>query len=246
MVPDCSALDLLRLSRESEMWEKYKKCGGMVGQKTRRRKRAKNWPCTMSIRYERLQQISARSLQESIKVLTLDQLISCYPTMATLPKGKEVMEQALKQIAEFWKVTALKEFDTIYEERDIKAKFEQLDELIADAKTRKQAFESNQHSDPAHGPVVLASLTPEIIVESHLKTQGNQRLSELEKRLNGLKFDNDKLLDELNTINCQIQTVAESILQSFDQIDLSVEAAQILPSRSELTDFLSEVANRMA
>jgi kinetochore protein NNF1 len=201
------------------------------------------------IRYQRLQQIGARSLQESIKALTLDRLLSCYPTTASLPKGSDVMEQALKQIAEFWRTTALKEFDTIYEERDIKAKFDELDKLIADARRRKEDYKERVQTqspiDPVDQPVFFGSLTPSTIIQANQTPQARHRLAELQSQLDLVKSENDRLLNQLTSLNRQIELTAASILDSLQQIDSSVEASRILPTRSELTEFLSVIASHM-
>lgn len=202
-----------------------------------------------NIRYLRLQQISARSLQESIKALTLDRLISCYPTTGSLPKGPDVMEQALNQIVEFWKTTALKEFETIYEERDIKKKFEELDAIIADARRRKDEYniKTQNHTsiDPGDLPVFFGSLTPSKIIQSNLAPQTRQRLADLQAQLAQVKSENEQMINQLTSLNHQIETAADDILNSLKQIDISLESSKVLPTRSELTEFLTAIASHM-
>ncbi|CAN6637947.1 kinetochore-associated protein Nnf1p [Trichomonascus vanleenenianus] len=187
-----------------------------------------------SIRYDRLNQISARSLEESVKFLTYERLATCYPTVASTTKGRQVLEQARNQIAEHWKVTALKEFDAIYDERKIKEKMVELDTLISQARER-QASES---PEPQDQPVNLEQLTPDHIVNAHLGLIKEQQIAELEKELASLREENRQLLDNAMTNNDKLQEISSSLQST---LDLQTETKD-LPSREAISQLVDKVS----
>lgn len=189
-----------------------------------------------SIRYERLQQISQRSLTESVKYLTTERLESCYPSIAKAPKGKQALQKARDQIANYWESSATKEFNAVFEERDVAEKMKQLDNLIDEAEQRKE----NKIDE---SPVYLDSLTPQRTVDSHLYPIKQQSVDKLEKELAELRAENEELLKQVNGDSESISNLAASIEEVFKDLDLSIQSTSLLPSRSELAKFTSSIAS---
>lgn len=187
-----------------------------------------------SIRYTRLQEISARSLQESIKQLTLDRVSSCYPTIASTPKGRQALQQAINQIVAYWQSTATKEFTEIYKERDIQTKMNELDNIIAEAVARRD-------SDDLQGtekPVVLSKLTPSQVVDSHLRPVLQQQISELEQELSEKKEQNSELIKQILSSKEMLRQVEQDLNKIYDNLNKATAATATLPDRSTLSEVI--------
>lgn len=195
----------------------------------------------LSVRYTRLTQISERSVIETIKLLTFPKLAACYPTIAATASGQYVLQQALAQIAKFFETSALREFSTIFEERNIAELFKQLDVLVAEARERKEKHSEDEvqkeaSEDGADAPVFLESLTPETIVSAHLAPIQLDKISSLQAELARLKQENATSAQTLLHSNAK----AKSLLQSIQDMasDLVEKAEPIrtapLPSRNEI------------
>ncbi|KAA8916435.1 hypothetical protein TRICI_001430 [Trichomonascus ciferrii] len=190
-----------------------------------------------SIRYDRLQKISQRSLQESVKFLTLQRMESCYPGIANAPKGKQALQKAMDQISNYWTTAATKEFDAVFEERDVKTKMKQLDELIHEAEQRRE----RQETEGSEGPIYLDSLTPQKVVDAHLRTARQETVEALEKELADLRAENEELLKAINNDGEALSNLSTAIQELFGELGSSVQSTSSLPSRSELATFTSEV-----
>jgi kinetochore protein NNF1 len=195
-----------------------------------------------SIRYKVLVQVAERSLQESIKALTLERLVECYAHIASRDKGRADLQKALLQTAEFWKTTALKEFKAVFEERDIKRKLGELDELVNEARQRKQAWEDRNKGE---GPVRLVELTPQDIALANLRDLKLRRISELEQQIQDLRTDNKRLQAEAVAKEDRLQHILTILSSSLADLELAAKGASGLPSRESLADFFSVVARRL-
>lgn len=84
-----------------------------------------------------------KALEESQKVLTDENVYSCYPNLVCTPNGKDLVDKVKQQLIDSWRDNTVKEFRSIFEERDIENKLNELDDLIAKAQERK-----NNGDDP--------------------------------------------------------------------------------------------------
>lgn len=190
-----------------------------------------------SIRYDRLQKISQRSLNESVKFLTLQRMESCYPGIANAPKGKQALQKAMDQISGYWTTAATKEFEAVFEERDVKNKMKQLDDLVNEAEKRRE----NQEKEGSEGPIYLDSLTPQKVVDAHLRTARQETVESLEKELSSLRAENEELLKAINNDRDALSNLSTVIQELLEELDVSVKSTASLPTRSELAAFTSEI-----
>ncbi len=96
------------------------------------------------IRFERLNQVCKRALEESMKALSDDNLKMCYPILADSKEGKDTISAVKDQLKESWSQNSQKEFDAIFKERDIEEKLNQLDDLIIQAQERQKSGDNKQ------------------------------------------------------------------------------------------------------
>ncbi|ANB15412.1 MIND complex subunit NNF1 [Sugiyamaella lignohabitans] len=194
---------------------------------------------TNSIRYQALVDLSSRCLEESIKYLTLDRVLACYPTIAKRPKAGQAMEQALKQVTNFWRRTAQKEFAAIFQERDIQAKLAELEQLIAEAYERRQL--SPELRKPWESPVFLDKLTPQNILASNLRQAKLERISQLKSKILLCQEENSSLKSELTDSQQMLSTLIESMQHCLRDLESTISAVNQLPERKDLIDFLSNI-----
>ncbi|CDO53796.1 similar to Saccharomyces cerevisiae YJR112W NNF1 Essential component of the MIND kinetochore complex which joins kinetochore subunits contacting DNA to those contacting microtubules [Geotrichum candidum] len=186
----------------------------------------------MSIRYNRLTQISRRALQETFKHFTYEKLASCYPTIASTPSGKHALEQALLQITKFFNDTALKEFDTIYKERNILPLMVELDNMIEDAKTRKN--KPAAELAPEEQPINLDQLTPEAIIQSHLIPLQRAEEARLKEQLDVLKRENQTILSQLKSESQRAMDMLDMLSKSIIDIQNINNSTNKMPPRPEV------------
>jgi kinetochore protein NNF1 len=211
-----------------------------------------------SIRYNRLTQISRRALQETFKHFTYEKLASCYPTIANTPSGKHALEQALLQITKFFNDTALvsyalkweliafllvitftnivlieqKEFDTIYKERNILPLMVELDNMIEDAKTRKNR--PAVELAPEEQPINLDQLTPEAIIQSHLIPLQHAEEARLKEQVDVLKQENQTLLNQLKSESQRAMDMLDMLSKSIIDIQNINKSSNKMPPRSQV------------
>lgn len=148
------------------------------------------------IRFERLQLVCRKALELSIKKsLSLDQIKTCYPSIAASEDGLRSLEIARLQIVDFWFENSLKEFKLIFDERGIEAKLNELDDLIVEAQQRQALSDAERTA--ADAPVHLPELTPDQIMEANVLQAKRSTLNSLELIRHQLRLDNDDLTDQL-------------------------------------------------
>lgn len=163
------------------------------------------------IRFERLQAVCTRALQESIKKsLDIEKIKKCYPTLASSEEGVKALEIARSQIIEFWLNNSLKEFELIFKERDIENKLNSLDDLIQLAKERSLSGSK---------PIQIDKLTPKEIIAANIDYKKRQTIKSLKLMYDQLIVDNNELFDELTAIGKESEAIKSDIERNFTSIN---------------------------
>lgn len=96
------------------------------------------------IRFQRLNQVCDKALEESMKALSDENLQMCYPTLSSTKEGKHEIQTVKDQLHESWSQNARNEFDAVFKERDIEAKLNELDDLILQAQEHQKSGDRTQ------------------------------------------------------------------------------------------------------
>lgn len=88
-------------------------------------------------RAKRLDEVYARALQYTLSKLSWQNFAECYPTVCR--RAEHVMKQVHEQTVSRLGNKCNAEFDRIVRERDVVAKLNELEGLIADAEARREA-----------------------------------------------------------------------------------------------------------
>lgn len=156
------------------------------------------------IRYKRLQLVCKKALEESIKKsLSLEQIKKCYPIIASSEEGVKSLEIARSQIINFWFNNSMKEFDLIFQERDIENGLDGLDEVIEKAKRRSL--------DKNDKPVEINKLTPEEIIQANIRLNRNSSTESLRLIHNQLRSENLQFFNQLNGLFEESQAIKTNL-----------------------------------
>lgn len=156
------------------------------------------------IRYKRLQLVCKKALEESIKKsLSLEQIKKCYPIIASSEEGVKSLEIARSQIINFWFNNSMKEFDLIFQERDLENGLDGLDEVIEKAKRRSL--------DKNDKPVEINNLTPEEIIQANIRLNRNSSTESLRLIHNQLRSENLQFFNQLNGLFEESQAIKTNL-----------------------------------
>ncbi|KAK7204898.1 Nnf1-domain-containing protein [Myxozyma melibiosi] len=208
-----------------------------------------------SLRHQRLIEIFQRSLQASTKALTFEKLAQCYPYVAE--HGQAGLREALNQAMKFWDSSSTREFYAILEERDVATKLAELEQLITEARDRKQRAEqaSSAQDDAAAAngvsedvemagcekQVYIESLTPEDIVKSHLIPVNLKEAEALEGRIQEVQSANRKILQKIESQEKEIDDLFGRITKSLDDLQKAASETDGLPDQAELFNSIDEI-----
>lgn len=101
-------------------------------------------------RAQRLQDVYSASLTRTLDKLSYENIATCYPTIAR--RASPVLHQVQTQMVQRLREKCEREFDSILATRDVVAKINDLEGLIADAERRRKEFKK---TDEIPTPYVL-------------------------------------------------------------------------------------------
>lgn len=158
------------------------------------------------VRYERLQMVCKKALEQTIKKgMDLNKIQECFPQLSTTPEGIHQLQVARNQIVKYWHDNGLAEFDLIFKDRNIERKLDELDEIIQKAQYRKQRNEET--------PVKVHELSPEEILLATVLSD-KEPVETLRLIYNQLCLDNQQLQQEMVEIVHETNEVEMDIDES--------------------------------
>lgn len=186
------------------------------------------------IRYERLKLVCKKALEQSIKKsLSIDQIKTCYPTIASTEEGQKSLEIARSQIIKFWHNNSTKEFDLIFKERNIETKLNELDEIIQRAQERK--LEGNE------APVQVDRLSPSDLIESSLSGTKKESIESLTMIYNQLCLDNMELYGQLNSLCEESETIKSDLKSLADLLSEDLKSLKDDDLRIRVDDLIATI-----
>lgn len=187
------------------------------------------------IRYERLRLVCKKALEQSIKKsLAIEQIKTCYPNIASTEEGQKSLEIARSQIIKFWHNNSTKEFDLIFEERNIETKLNELDEIIQKAERRKL-----EGSEP---PIEIDRLSPSDLIESSLLGTKKASIDNLTMIYNQLRLDNMELYEKLRALSEESETIKSDLNNLINLLSDDLQSLKGDSSITRLDDLLATVS----
>ncbi|CCJ29158.1 unnamed protein product [Pneumocystis jirovecii] len=165
------------------------------------------------LRAQRLEDLLAKSLSQTIKACSYEQVAKCFPALAK--NSPEVLRNAHKQVISFLQSSCEREFMSILKERDVVSRLNELDNLITNAKLRQESGEP---------PSILPTLlSPEHVVNSYLYPLKMKELSVLKEQLKNTQAKNTDSYKKVALQRDEIAHLALSIKKAIEELDLAVQ-----------------------
>ncbi|ODV60251.1 MIND complex subunit NNF1 ASCRUDRAFT_152726 [Ascoidea rubescens DSM 1968] len=154
-------------------------------------------------RFKLLERAAIIALKKSMDVLTLEKLSTCYPTLASNEEGLKALKNAELQVKEFWFKNSQNEFNNIFQEKSVKTKLDELDQII-----RESLQNFNNKSE--NGKLVIEDLKPDDVLLNNLYQNKVHYYNELISKYMEIKEKNKETARQIVTISqISTQTVGE-------------------------------------
>lgn len=160
-------------------------------------------------RATKLDEILDMSIKQTTRACSYEKLVSCFPTLART--DPETLKHAQEQVTEFLRTACRSEFDKILRERDAIARLNELDELIADARSRKEGGQA-----PMENP---SELGPEVVLRAHLLPVKRAELAALNDTLQSLQQENAEALERVEEQRREIELRTKVLRDSLATLD---------------------------
>lgn len=190
---------------------------------------------TEKIRYDRLNQVVKKAVEQTVKKLLMpEQLEKCFPTIAKMEGGPEALEMARKQIQKYFHSTCFKQFEHIFENRDIHNKLDQLDEIIAEAQRAKSL-------DSANSRVAVDKLTATQLIEATVALTRRDSIKKLTMIYDQLVLDNKQLFEELRNLATELDAVKQDIESSIAVLLSGIDEMKLLSLDLQMDVLMQQV-----
>ena len=183
------------------------------------------------VRYQRLNQVFDRALAQTVhKLESKERVVSCFPRYSSTLEGSSHLENCQAQLIEFMVRYCEREFQAILEERNVKVKLDELDDLISLAQSRleerkRQALvtakrkEGNArpiNSDLEQGLSAVDQLSSKKLLAAHLYTLRKDTVAKIDNRLQKVNALNNKIKDEITELEEEIEKSKSNINSLLD------------------------------
>ncbi|KAL8798458.1 MAG: hypothetical protein Q9182_006638 [Xanthomendoza sp. 2 TL-2023] len=187
-------------------------------------------------RAAQFQKLFGDALKHTLRTCSYSKFSSCFPTPAKY--APQTLTSIWQQITTKVEASAKKEFEDIMVERDVVAGLNELERLVAEAKSRQNS--GVEVREPPH------TLPPERLFLAHLAPYLTQTETELNAELKRLQSENEELMDGIQSQRQERERLVGGL--EFFIVDLE-RANEIMNSevdgngvRKELADITSLVA----
>lgn len=162
-------------------------------------------------RATKLDEILALSLKQTMRACSYEKLVSCFPTLAQ--KDPETLKHAQEQVNDFLATACQSEFHKILGERETVMRLNELDNLIADAKRRK---------DSGAPPIreTLSDIAPDIILRAHLMPLKREELKQLNMKTLAIQKENMNGLANLESQRRYIEQGTRTLRESLRELEV--------------------------
>ena len=188
------------------------------------------------IRYDRLNLVCRKALEQVMKkALSLEQIKSCYPTIARTPEGLGSLEAARDQVINFWLTNSTKEFALLFSERELETKLNELDDIILLAQRRKNA----RSELPSH----IDKMSPTKIIDATVVSESGPSVENLTMIYNQLCVDNEELFHELKQMTVEGEEIKSDINSLLKMLEKEMETLNLERSEFDLDELIQKMSD---
>lgn len=159
-------------------------------------------------RATKLGEILETSVKQTMRACSYEKLVSCFPTLAHTDPG--TVRHAQEQVSLFLTTACKSEFEKILNERRAVQRLNELDDLISDAKRRKEKGQvgGNNPSD----------LNPDTILKAHVLPLDRAELTRLNIMIQRLQLQNAANLSILEEQRQQAESQTRILTESLSTL----------------------------
>ncbi|KAL2137166.1 hypothetical protein VTI74DRAFT_7713 [Chaetomium olivicolor] len=182
-------------------------------------------------RAARLQELFASTAKHTLDKISKENFAACFPTIAAKAPGtlEFVQRQMVERLGGLWK----KEFEAIMVNRQVVARLNELETLVADAAKRRREAE-----DPSNPPVAPHTLPPATILSAHLRPHLASHSTRLTTSLEATQSSNAQLWAEIQAQRAEM----EALLASVEKVVKDIDGANAV--LGEVVDDIAEETRR--
>lgn len=168
------------------------------------------------VRFDRLRRVTDKALEQTIKKLFQpEHLERCFPKICEMKGGKAYLETARLQILEHFQRTLEKQFQYIFEHKDLERKLDELDEIVQSAQARRDLGKEE--------PLFVDKLSPQQLIDARVGASKAETLTKLKLIYDQLHLDNDQLHEEVKGLVEEGASVKDDILLLIEALASGVD-----------------------
>lgn len=164
---------------------------------------------TRGARATKLTDILDKSLRQTLRACSYEKLVSCFPSLAQ--NDAETLRHAQEQLTEFLTTACHSEFEKILRERSTVERLNELDEMIAEARERKDKGVPMGDSP--------SDLAPDTVLRAHLLPIKRTALDRLNVDVQTVQRENAVRLSELDEQRRQIDLRTRTLRESLSTLE---------------------------
>ncbi|KAJ1337469.1 kinetochore protein NNF1 [Microdochium nivale] len=160
------------------------------------------------------QNLLDKSLESTLKKVSWDNFAACYPTIAA--QAPATLKAVQKQMVDRLGALCRREFQSIFEQRQVVAKMNELESLISEASRRKDEASMQGIGE---APVPPHTLPAEQVFAAHLAPHLKQQQSQLNAKLQTTQAHNARLFDEVQQQRAEMESLVQLLEKTLEDID---------------------------
>lgn len=177
-----------------------------------------------------------KAVEQTIKKLLMpEQLEKCFPNISKMDGGPEALETARKQIQKYFHSTCFKQFDHIFNNRDVERKLDELDDIIQSAQHRRDLGTET--------PLQVDQLSAAQLIGASVGPSKEDAVKKLQLIYEQLVLDNQQLYEDLKELAEEGESVKTSILEQVQGISGGIDELKRQDFDANLKALSDEVFN---
>ncbi|KAK4123376.1 Nnf1-domain-containing protein [Parathielavia appendiculata] len=184
----------------------------LIERQQQQEQKEKTPPPAPGPRAARLQALFASTAKHTLDKINKDNFAACFPTVAAkAPHTLEfVQRQMVERLGGLWN----KEFETIMANRQVVARLNELEALVADATRRRM-----DSTDPSSPPVAPHTLPAATILQAHLRPHLQTHRTRLTTLLQTTRSANAQLWDEIQSQRAEMEALVADVEKAVHDMD---------------------------
>ncbi|WPK25376.1 hypothetical protein PUMCH_002688 [Australozyma saopauloensis] len=186
------------------------------------------------VRYDRLKRVLEKAVDQTVKrLMDSEQVASCFPQISQVEGGEAILELARKQVASYFRSTSLSQFEHICQERNVELRLNALDDIVIDARKRKEQNSGMQlHID---------RLSADELMDAAVVQPKLDAIAKLQLIYDQLCIDNVELYEDLLQQATECDELKSSVVALVDALQSGIDEVKRLDFEANFAKLTEEV-----